>query len=127
MEMRVKLLIILAFVVFLPKPPLLHALALSDVELQSHLNQHLSARIRLLDVPAGDLEDLNISVREIVDTVTAGRHTILSHEVVAEGSNYYLMITSKDVIREPILSFVVELNWSAGHLLRNYALIIDPQ
>ncbi len=127
MEMRVKLLIILAFVVLLPKPPLVHALALSDVVLQSHLNQRLSARIRLLDVPAGDLEDLDIRVSEIADTVAAGRHTILRHEVVAEGSKYYLMITSRNVIREPILSFVVELNWSAGHLLRNYALIIDPQ
>ena len=127
MEMRVKLLIILAFIVFLPKPLLVHALALSDVELQSHLNQRLSARIRLLDVPAGDLEDLDISVNEIADSVAAGRHTILSYEVVAEGSKYYLMITSRNVIREPILSFVVELNWSAGHLLRNYALIINPQ
>ena len=125
--MRVKLLIMLAFVMFLPLSPQLAALALADVELQSHLNQQLSARIRLLEVSEGVVESLSISVREISDVTAAGTHMDLSHEVVADGANYYLMIRSRDTIREPILRFVVELNWSAGHLLRNYALIIDPQ
>ncbi len=127
MKMRVTPLLMLVFVVCLPFPSQTVALALSDVELQSHLNQRLSARIRLLDVPTRDLGDLSISVSEIADAVVAGRHTQLSHEVVIEGSTYYLMITSRDTIREPIFSFLVELNWPAGHLLRNYALIIDPQ
>ena len=125
--MRVKLLIILTLAVVLPSFQPVLALALSDVQLESHLNQRLAARIELSEVPEGELNDLNIDVREIADEVVAGRHTVLQHEVVADGSNYYLVITSRDVIREPILSFVVELNWSSGHLLRNYALIIDPQ
>jgi pilus assembly protein FimV len=95
--------------------------------LQSHLNQRLSARIRLLEVEAGDLDSLNVDVSEIVDTIAGGSHTSLSYELVTEGSTYYLMIASRDAVREPILSFVVELNWSSGHLMRNYALIIDPQ
>ena len=125
--MRVKLLIILTVAVMLPTLQPVVALALSDVELQSHLNQRLSARIELSEVPEGELNALNIEVREIENEVAVGRHTVLQHEVVADGSNYYLVITSRDVIREPILSFVVELNWSSGHLLRKYALIIDPQ
>lgn len=127
MEMKVKLLVMLAFVVFLPLPPSAVALALSDVELESHLNRRLSARIRLLEVPVAELESLNISVSEITDAVAGGGRAALSYEVVTEGSIYYLRIISKNAIREPILGFVVELNWSTGHLLRNYALIIDPQ
>ncbi len=122
-----KLLIALAFVAFLPHSPLVVALALSGVELESRLNQRLSARIELLEVPAGDLENLRISVNEITDTVAGGRPTVLRHEVVTEGSNFYLKISSRDVVREPILNFVVELSWFAGHLVRDYALIIDPQ
>jgi pilus assembly protein FimV len=127
MEMRVKLLILLAFIVFLPFPPTVVALALSDVELESNLNQRLSARISLLEVTAAEMDDLNIRVSEITDTVAGGRRKILSHEVVVEGLKYYLRISTRDVVREPILSFVVELNWSTGHIIRNYALIIDPQ
>ncbi len=122
-----KQLMLLALVVILPQPYTVSALALADLELQSHLNQRLSARIALTDVPAAEIGELNIDVKEIVDELTPGRQVVLKHEVVAEGSNYYLTITSRDVIREPILSIVVELNWSSGHLLRNYALIIDPQ
>ncbi len=125
--MRAKLLILLPFVVFLPFSPAAVALALSDVDLGSYLNQRLSAQIRLLELPDGELDNLNVSVSEITDTVAGGSHTVLRHEVVTEGSNHYLRITSRDVIREPILNFVVELSWSTGRLIRNYALIIDPQ
>ena len=125
--MRAKLLILLAFVVFLPCPPAAVALALSDVELGSYLNQRLAAQIRLLDLADGELDNLNISVSEIIDKVARGMPAVLRHEVVTEGSNYYLRITSRDVIREPILNLVVELDWPKGHLIRNYALIIDPQ
>ncbi|MFT7458388.1 MAG: pilus assembly protein FimV [Planctomycetota bacterium] len=125
--MRVKLSIVLAFATFLSFTSQIAALALSEIELQSHLNQPLLARIKLLDVPTGELNDLNISVSEIIDTVAGGGHTSLRYEVVTEGSISYLRISSRNVVREPILSFVVELNWSTGHLLRNYALIIDPQ
>ena len=103
------------------------ALALSEVELQSNLNQRLSARIQLIDVPDGGVDELQIRVSDSSDGDTAGRYTVLKHEVVADGSNYYLVVSSRDAIREPILSFVVELSWSDGRLLRNYALIIDPR
>jgi Tfp pilus assembly protein FimV len=68
---------------------------------------------------------MNISVSEIADAVTNSRH--LSYEVIAQGASYHLKIRSRGVVREPILSFQVELDWSIGYLLRNYALIIDPQ
>ena len=125
--MRLKPLILLAFVVFLPIPPHVQALVLSEVELETHLNQPLSARIRLQQISAEELAGLEIRISEVIDTVASGRRTVLKHEVVTEGSNHYLIISSRDAIREPILSFKVELNWAAGHLIRNYALIIDPQ
>jgi Tfp pilus assembly protein FimV len=70
---------------------------------------------------------MNISVSEIADAVTNSRYLNLSYEVIAQGASYHLKIRSRGVVREPILSFQVELDWSIGHLLRNYALIIDPQ
>jgi pilus assembly protein FimV len=125
--MRVKLLILLAFVVFLPIPSIALAVVLSEVDLETHLNQPLSARIELRQISMEDLDSLDVQISEITDTVTSNRHTVLNYEVVTEGANHYLRISSRDAIREPILSFVVELNWARGHMIRNYALIIDPQ
>jgi len=97
--MRVKPLILLAFVVFLPIPPHVQALVLSEVELETHLNQPLSARIRLQQISAEELAGLEIRISEIIDTVASGRRTVLKHEVVTEGSNHYLIISSRDAIR----------------------------
>lgn len=102
-------------------------MALTDVELQSHLNQRLSARIQLLDLPDGGVDELDVRVTDNRDLNVAGMHIVLNYEVVADGSDYYLVVSSREAIREPIMSFLVELNWSAGRLLRNYALIIDPK
>jgi pilus assembly protein FimV len=125
--MKVKSLILLAFVVLLPHPPTVLALVLSEVELQTHLNQQLSARIELQSISAEELDQLSISVSELDPGQAGGGRTVLKYEVVTEGSNHYLMISSRDVIREPILDFVVDVRWATGHLIRNYALIIDPQ
>ena len=125
--MKLKRLVILVGILLWLPVHVVTGLALSDVELQSNLNQRLSARIQLIDLPEGGVEDLQVSVSDSRDLEAAGRHLVLKHEVVVDGSDYYLVVSSRDAIREPILNFVVELSWSAGRLLRNYALIIDPR
>ncbi|RRJ83550.1 type IV pilus assembly protein FimV [Aestuariirhabdus litorea] len=38
----------------------------------------------------------------------------------------YLLVTSKDAVKEPFLNFVLDLQWSRGQLLREYAVLLDP-
>lgn len=101
------------------------ALAVSDIELASALNQKLNARIYLLSAGDDELNTLQVKLRQVE---TAGqRDMALEYTVVKDGGRPGIIITSADVIREPILNLELELNWSRGHLLREYTLIIDPR
>ena len=101
------------------------ALAVSDIELASALNQKLNARIYLLSAGDDELNTLRVKLRQ---AETAGqRYVALVYTVVRDGGRPSISITSTDVIREPILNLELELNWSSGHLLREYTLIIDPR
>ncbi|WP_426415911.1 type IV pilus assembly protein FimV [Aestuariirhabdus sp. LZHN29] len=38
----------------------------------------------------------------------------------------FLLVTSKDAVKEPFLNFVLDLQWAKGQLLREYAVLLDP-
>ena len=102
-----------------------HALALSEIELKSYLNQVLDARIRLVSATQADLDSLTVTVS---DTPAEGQSFVsLKYEVVHDDQGSYIHITSRDVVREPVLRLRVDLNWSGGRLARDYSLIIDPR
>lgn len=108
--------------------PFVHALAMSEIELKSSLNQPLNAIINLT-ARTDELDSLNISVSRMTDESGALQHWpgIKARLIREEGGKSYLSITSDDVIREPVLNFLLELNWSQGRILREFSLLIDPQ
>lgn len=112
-------------VMFLLLSPAVSALAVSDVELHSHLNQQLDARVYLQNVDKTELTGLKIAIRDVLDNGEI--MPSLHYEVLENAQGHYISITSEDVIREPVMRFMLELNWSKGRLMREYALIIDPQ
>src|SRR3990172_8591411 len=91
------------------------ALAVSDIELSSSLNQQLDARIFLLSATESELHSLKVSVQQ-AESGTQGNMK-LEHEVVEDGERLYIKITSKDAVREPVLNLQIELSWSTGRLL----------
>ena len=101
------------------------ALAVSDIELKSSLNQPLEAQILLLAVDSDELDSLLISIKDFAENSADQRSVKLKHEIKENENGHYINITSRDVIREPILNFLLELNWSKGHLIREYSLLID--
>ena len=101
------------------------ALSLADVELHSSLNQPLDARIQLPGVSEGELGSLHIDLRS---TNTASLSAIaLRHEVIQDSSGAYIQISSKEAIKEPVLSFTLEASWSDGRMGREYMLLMDPK
>ena len=107
--------------------PAVMALTITDVDLKSHLNQPLDARIYLLDVTEGDLGSLKIELRD-TGAYNNQRHIALHYQVMQdENGQHYIQITTRDAVREPILTFLLEANWSNGRFLREYSLIMDPQ
>ncbi|WP_320820849.1 FimV/HubP family polar landmark protein, partial [Thalassolituus sp.] len=103
------------------------ALGLGEMTLKSALNQPLNAEIQLVD--AGDLTQWEIkpSLASANDFERAGvdRYYFLTKiQFKVEGNR--VVVTSKDVINEPFLNFLVELNWPAGRVLREYTVLLDP-
>ncbi|MFQ5659361.1 MAG: FimV family protein [Gammaproteobacteria bacterium] len=118
---------LVAVLICLPFPPNAGALAISAVELKSFLIQPLNARVYLLAANEDELTSLNIRVTNINDATGNQRNAVLRYEIKENEQGHYINITSRDAIREPLLNFMLELNWSAGHLIREYSLLIDPQ
>ena len=101
-----------------------HALALSEIELKSYLNQRLDVRIELMSIEQSDLDGLTVILTSSTGD-NATRHQ-LKHELLRSESGNFLKITSEDVIREPIVSFQLDINWPNGRVVREYSLLIDP-
>jgi pilus assembly protein FimV len=112
-----------ACLAFLLQSGLVHAVALSDIEVQSRLNQPLNAQVRLQAATKSELDTLQIKV---VSTAIGGYMEFKS-EVVQDDQGPVIRITTEDSVREPILMLQVEMSWSTGHLTREYSLIIDPR
>ena len=100
------------------------ALALSEAQLKSHLNQRLDVRIELMSIEQSELDDLKVKLTSMAEENTKRLH--LKYEILKGESGNFLKITSKDVIQEPVVTFQVDINWSKGHVIREYSLLIDP-
>lgn len=105
--------------------PSVTALAVTDAELHSHLNQTLDARVYLQQADKSDLSSLKIAVRDVMDS--GEDLPDILYEVKEDQQGHYISLTTRDPVREPVVRFMLELNWSKGHLIREYDLIIDPQ
>lgn len=102
------------------------ALALSEIELNSLLNQPLEARVNLSGLDKSDLAGLKIRIRE--DTGDNFRRSVtLRHEIKQEGQDYYVRIYTDEAVKEPVLTFTLQVDWPQGSYSRDYSLLIDPQ
>ncbi len=109
-----------------------HALGLGEIRLHSALNQPLDAEIVLLSVGRDDLDGLSAELASFeafsqlgVDRPASLIHLRFAAESKANGDHVIHVTTTKPV-REPFLDFIVEVNWRAGRLLREYTLLLDP-
>lgn len=101
-----------------------YALALTEAELKSHLNQQLDVRIGLVTDQVAELDDLKISLTYAAKNNVSRYH--LKYELIKSDEGNYLKITTHDVIREPVIEFTLDIGWSDGHIIREYSFLIDP-
>jgi len=108
------------------------ALGLGNVTLHSALNEPLNADIELLSVAPGELESLQVALADAQTFARLGVERdanlmFLRFELSGQNSDRPLIrVTSREVMREPFLSFLVEARWSTGRLVREYTLLLDP-
>lgn len=100
------------------------ALGVSDLELNSSLNQKLDAKIALNAATDEELGSLRVTIIPVYDDGIGAQQ--LKHELVQTETGSFLKITSIDAIKEPVLNFQLDLNWNNGQLVRDYTLLLDP-
>ena len=106
-----------------------YALALSEIKLNSYLNQPLNATIELLSATPAELDSLNTDIsrsrKEASGTGRTWPH--LKVDLVRrEKGRSYLKITSKENMKEPVLNFMLDIGWSTGRIQREYSLLLNP-
>jgi pilus assembly protein FimV len=113
-------------------PSLAWALGLGEIHLQSALNEPLRAEIDLVAATPEELAGLRATLAANEAFVRYGidRPPFLSSLVFKVGKSKdqhdILLVTSTQSIPEPFVTFLVEVNWSRGRLMREYTLLLDP-
>lgn len=118
--------------IVLLSPATVFALGLGEIDLHSGLNEPLSADIELVSAAPDELSSLRASLASRETFARYGLERPVSFNDLqfrvgksADGRNV-LQVRSREAVTEPFMSFLVEVNWSRGRLLREYTLLLDP-
>ncbi len=131
--MRVKPILQFGLVVgALALPGVAWPLGLGKLTVDSALGQPLSARIELLSATKDELDSLTAKVADS----SLYRQNNLTYQGVltrtritverGAGDVAYLRVTSPTPVTEPYLDLLVDVNWSAGRVVRDYTFLLDP-
>jgi pilus assembly protein FimV len=107
-----------------------HALGLGEIEVDSRLNQRFSAVIPLTSVGAEEAENLLVRLADNEDFAKAGidRADYLSSLVfeVVNDKSPHIVVSSKQLAREPFINFLLDVRSANGRVLREYTVLLDP-
>ena len=107
-------------------------LGLGKLTVDSALGQPLSARIELLSATKEELDSLTAKVADpaLYRQNNLAYQGVLSRTRVTiergAGDTAYLRVTSPTAVTEPYLDLLVDVNWSAGRVVRDYTFLLDP-
>src|SRR5271154_5537525 len=113
-------------------PSLSWALGLGEIHLNSALNEPMRAEIDLIGATPDELTALraNLAGKDSFTRYGIDRPPYLSTLTFTLGKSKdgkdVLVVRSTDTIPEPFLTFLVEVNWSRGRLMREYTVLLDP-
>jgi pilus assembly protein FimV len=108
------------------------ALGLGEIHLNSALNEPMNAEIDLIAATPDELTALRATLapREAFTRYGIDRPPFLStlNFKVGKGKDGrdVLQVRSSEAIPEPFVTFLVEVNWARGRLMREYTVLLDP-
>src|SRR5271170_4990870 len=113
-------------------PSLSWALGLGEIHLNSALNEPMNAEIDLIAAAPDELTALRATLasRDAFTRYGIDRPPFLSNLTFKVGKGKdgrdALLVRSSDPVPEPFVTFLVEVNWARGHLMREYTVLLDP-
>jgi FimV-like protein len=108
------------------------AIGMGEIAVRSKLNQPLRAEVPMIELSARDLDQARVFFRPVEDiAVGSTNSTIVSklsgRFVDGGGGRYQLQIRSTENIREPVVTFYVEVVLPNAHTRREFTVLLDPQ
>ena len=113
-------------------PSLSWALGLGEIHLNSSLNEPMNAEIDLISASPDELAALRATLagKDSFTRYGIDRPPFLSTLTFKVGKSKdgrdVLLVHSTDAIPEPFVTFLVEVNWARGRLMREYTVLLDP-
>jgi len=113
-------------------PSVSWALGLGEIHLNSSLNEPMNAEIDLIAATPDELAALRATLagRDAFTRYGIDRPPFLSTLTFKVGKGKdgrdALLVHSTDAIPEPFVTFLVEVNWARGRLMREYTVLLDP-
>ena len=108
-----------------------YALGVGDIKMQSALNQNLKAEIALILSDGENPADLKIDLAPLTKFDDAGIPWSLflskiQFQTVTEHGRTFIKLSSKEVLKEPFLDFIVQIRGLKNHLYREFTVLVDP-
>ncbi|WP_420466558.1 FimV/HubP family polar landmark protein [Panacagrimonas sp.] len=109
-----------------------HALGLGDIRVQSKLNQRFAAVVPFTSLSDEEAVSVRASIADNAAFARAGldRSSYLSTiavDVVADGADPRLLLSSQELAREPLLTLLLEVRTAGGpRVFREYTVFLDP-
>src|SRR6202046_1495885 len=113
-------------------PSLSWGLGLGEIHLNSSLNEPMNAEIDLIAAGPDELGALRASLagKDAFTRYGIDRPPFLSTLSFKVGKSKdgrdVLLVRSTESILEPFVTFLVEVNWARGRLMREYTVLLDP-
>jgi pilus assembly protein FimV len=113
-------------------PSMAWALGLGEIHLSSSLNEPMNAEIDLIAASPDELTALRASLagRDAFTRYGIDRPPFLNSLTFKVGKSKegrdVLQVRSQEAIPEPFVTFLVEVNWARGRLMREYTVLLDP-
>jgi pilus assembly protein FimV len=113
-------------------PSLSWGLGLGEIHLNSSLNEPMNAEIDLIAAGPEELGALRASLaaKDAFARYGIDRPPFLSTLTFKVGKSKdgrdVLLVRSTESIPEPFVTFLVEVNWARGRLMREYTVLLDP-
>jgi pilus assembly protein FimV len=113
-------------------PSLSWGLGLGEIHLNSALNEPMNAEIDLIAAGPEELAALRASLapKDAFTRYGIDRPPFLLTLTFKVGKSKdgrdVLLVRSTDSIPEPFVTFLVEVNWARGRLMREYTVLLDP-
>lgn len=108
-----------------------HAIGMGEIAVRSKLNQPLRAEVPMIELGPGEIDQARVFFRPVDDIAVGSTNSAIVSKLAGRfvargGGQYQLQIRSTENIREPVVTFYVEVVLPNAHTRREFTVLLDP-